>query len=276
MKLAALFHKSLLCCASAGLLAVAASCSLFEEDLLDLSGGDPSDISVAELYKRMQTATDPDGVYAKAKTYRLIQEVESVDAANSKNFYSAEVLFKTPDQVKQISLRNGKPFSILIYNNGKAWYIDPDNRKSTPVPPGTGLNLITAFSKMLKPGNNFASIFQDVQIDVNYESGRKYYRLICRLADPNIAPYVFYIDAETYLTRKFETVLYGDDGAGRKFLYTAITEDYHWISKVKMARKSLITVAGKTDESKLVSFVMNVEIPDSEFQPSVPWNHKAK
>ena len=272
MKLSAVFHTLFLCMISSALVMTAASCTMFDEDLLDLTGGEPSDLTVAELYKRMQKANDPDKVYANAKTYRMVQEVESVDASQSKDFYSAEVLFKTPDQVKQISMRNGKPFSTLIYNNGKAWYVNGE--KAKPVPPGTGLNLITAFSRMLKPRNNFSAIFQEVRIDTKFENGKKYYRLICRVPDPKIAPYVFYIDSATYLTRKLETILYGDDGNGRKFLYTAISEDYQWFSKVRIARRSMITVAGKTDESKLVSFMIDPEIPDSEFQPPIPWNHE--
>lgn len=271
MNQSVMFRSFFVTFVSFALVMTAASCSMMDEDLLDLTGGEPSDLSVAELCGKMQKANDPEKIYANAKTYKMVQEVESTDASRSKDYFSTEIFFKTPDQVKQISLRNGKTFSTFIYNNGKAWYVDGEKAKL--VPPGMGLNLITAFSRMLKPGNNFAAIFQDVRIDVKYESGKKYYRLICRVADPKIAPYVFYVDGETFLTRKLETVLYGDDGNGRKFLYTAISEDYQWFSKVRIARRSLITVAGKTDESKLVSFVINPEIPDSEFLPPVPWNH---
>ncbi len=268
-----------LCKSASCLLAVAAlagtvSCTWLDADLLDLSGGEPADITIDQLYERMSAATDPEGVYAKAKSYRLIQEVESVDAlGKNRDYYSTEVLFKQPDFIKQISLRNGVPFAMILFRDGSAWNIDPRTKKSQKLPEGTGLNLIKTFSGMLKPGNNYKTIFQDVQIDVSYSEGKKYYRLICRVADPNIAPYVFYIDAETYLTRKLETILYSNDGAGSRSLYVAITEDYEWISKVRMPRRSLITVNGKTDISKLVSFVLNPDLPDSEFSVSQPWNY---
>ena len=94
-------------------------------------------------------------------------------------------------------------------------------------------------------------------------------RLICRVDDPGIAPYVFYIDAETYLTRKLETILY-TQGGGRS-LYTAISEDYAWFSGVKMAKKLLVTVGGKTDVTRIVSFVLNPDLPDSDFTLTEPW-----
>lgn len=262
------------CLLAVAALAITTSCAWMEGDLLDLSGGEPADITIDQLCQRMSAATDPEGVYAKAKSYRLIQEVESVDG-NSKNrdYYSTVVLFKQPDFIKQVSLRNGIPFSMILFRDGSAWNIDPRTKKSQKLPEGTGLNLIKTFSDMLKPGNNYKTIFQDVQIDVSYSEGRKYYRLICRVADPAIAPYVFYIDAETYLTRKLETILYSNDGAGSRSLYVAISEDYEWISGVKMPRRSRITVNGKTDISKLISFTLNPDLPDSEFSVTQPWNY---
>ena len=86
-----------------GLLFSAVSCSLFREDLLDLENGEAADISVEELYKRMTAATDPKGLYAKAKTYKLVQEVESVSEQKSRDFYNTVVLFKDPDFIKQVS-----------------------------------------------------------------------------------------------------------------------------------------------------------------------------
>ena len=68
--------KSASCLLAATTLIMASSCTWLEGDLLDLSGGEPADITIDQLYKRMSAATDPKGVYAKAKSYRLIQEVD--------------------------------------------------------------------------------------------------------------------------------------------------------------------------------------------------------
>ena len=119
--------------------------------------------------------------------------------------------------------------------------------------------------------------------DLTLEPGEQYQIIPRTLGDTKHVQYHVYgpdcitvnqdglITADRY--GKSEVFIYGDDGNGRKFLYTAISEDYQWFSKVRIARRSMITVAGKTDESKLVSFMIDPEIPDSEFQPPVPWNH---
>ena len=67
----------------------------------------------------MTAATDPKGLYAAAKTYRLVQEVESVSDRNSRDFYSAVVLFKAPDSLKQVSIKNGKAFQMLLFKKMK-------------------------------------------------------------------------------------------------------------------------------------------------------------
>ena len=60
----------------AGVLIGSSSCSFSREDLLELEAGEPADITVEELYQRMTAATDPKKLYANAKTYKLVQEVE--------------------------------------------------------------------------------------------------------------------------------------------------------------------------------------------------------
>ncbi len=252
-----------------GIVLTASSCSFSREDLLELEAGEPADITVNELYQRMTAATDPKKLYANAKTYKLVQEVESVSEQKNRDFYNTVVLFKKPDSVKQVSIKNGKAFLMILYKDGEAWYINPINMKSSKIPSGTPLNLVKTFSGMLKPGNQYEEIFKTVEIDVTYQAGEKYYRLICRVDDPGIAPYVFYIDAETYLTRKLETILY-TQGGGRS-LYTAISEDYAWFAGVKMAKKLLVTVGGKTDVTRIVSFVLNPDLPDADFTLTEPW-----
>ncbi len=249
-------------------LFLTSSCSVFREDLLDLEAGETSDITVDELYKRMTAATDPKGLYAGAKTYKLVQEVESVSDQKNRDFYNTVVLFKAPNSIKQVSIKNGKAFMMILFKNDEAWYINPMNMKNNKIPSGTPLNLVKAFSGMLKPGNRYSEIFKTVDIDVLYQAGKKYYRLICRVDDPGIAPYVFYIDGETYLTRRLETILYSQGG---RSLYSAISEDYAWFSGVKMAKKTLVTVAGKTDVTRIVSFVLNPELPDTDFSLTEPW-----
>ena len=40
---------------------------------------------------------------------------------------------------------------------------------------------------------------------------------------------------------------------------------------MKMAKKLLVTVGGKTDVTRIVSFVLNPDLPDSDFTLTEPW-----
>ncbi len=244
------------------LLLLAACESVSNEELLDITPGMPSDITLEQLIEKMQKATDPEKVYRNAKSYALIQDVESVDGKTRTN-YSTEVLFKAPGFIRQTSKKNGKPMTTIIYRMGEAWYINPKNQKAVQVT-GKDLNLIRAFTRMLNPGMTVKDIFQSIDLDICVRDNTRYYRMVCRLDDPEIAPYVFYVDMQTCLTRRLETVIYygGDDSS----LYVAISEDYRWYDKVRMPARSLITANDKTDISKIISFQLNPEISNSVFE----------
>ncbi len=262
------------------LLAVSASACLLlagcTGDLLQLKSEDaqPADISVDSLLTRMAKANDPDHVFAGVKTYRMRQSIDSIDGREQTE-YTSEIVYKAPDWVKQTSCRDGKPFKILIFKGSEIWEITPNKNRRTRIPAGTSHNMMRAFSDMSKPGNNYRAIFKTIDIDLIREpnTGRKFYRLICRIADENVAPYVFYVDKNNYLVDKIETVLYTDNG---EYLYTGRSGQYEWRNGVRIPLQSLITVAGKTDQATTTAYEINVDIPDSEFEPSLPWNYTVK
>ena len=103
------------------------------------------------------------------------------------------------------------------------------------------------------------------------QKNRMVYRLICRVDNPEIAPYVFYIDPKTWLTDRCETILYGPDGS--RHLYVSDSEEYEMVDGIRLAKKTLVTVDGKTDTAETVVFTLNPEIPLKTFDLERPWNH---
>lgn len=86
-----------------------------------------------------------------------------------------------------------------------------------------------------------------------------------------IAPYIIYVDGRTFLTKKLETIMYAVDG--KEYLYSANTMSYVWIDDIRIARTSVVYSLNQTDISTLKEFKLNLDIPDSEFVPPVPFNH---
>jgi len=256
-----------------GLMLLVTGCA---GDMLKLSEGTPSDISLDTLLKRMDGATDPSHVYASVKSYRMVQLVVSKDKDGDKkqDEYTSEIFWKAPDSLRQVSSKNGEPFRILVAHNGQAWYIDPKTLKSTEIT-GFGYTLVKAFLDMARPGCNYKEIFPKLSVDKvqDVRSGQVRYRLICDVDKDGIAPYVLYIDPKTWLTDRCETILYTDNGP---YLYVAESRDYVWRNKVCMSMRQFVTVADKTDISMIQQYTFNPEIPEDAFDVSRPWYYNTK
>jgi len=237
----------------------------------DLPPGEKSDLTVDELVKKMDKAMDPDGNFRKAKSYVLKQKV--LDTSKFElNEYSLEIKYKAPELMKFSSIRAGKPFSTLIFDGTKAWNINPETKLATEISKGKGMNLVKTFAALTRPGSTVKTVFKSVDIDmIKDEFEVLCYRLVCRVEDSSIAPYVILVGPD-YLTRSIETVLYSDDGTEAK--YHSHTIDYAWISGIKMSKESIVEVGDRKVKYSMVSFTLNPEIPDSDFKVPEPWNAK--
>lgn len=240
-------------------------------DLLLLEEGIPADITVDQLLKKMDRATDPQKVYAKVNSYYM-KQVLTNDNKNGSDESVSEIYWKAPGYMKQISSRNGVVINIIISKDGHFWYVNPKNKKSREIK-GKDALLVKTFTDIATPGLDYKKIFHKVEIDqiIDPEKNRKVYRLICRVNNPEIAPYVFYIDPKTWLTDRCETILYGPDGSQR--LYVADSEEYEMVNGVRMPKKTMVTVDGKTETARTVEFTLNPEIPLKTFDLEKPWNH---
>ena len=240
-------------------------------DLLLLEDGTPADITVDELLRKMDRATDPHKVYANIKSYYMKQVLMN-DNKNGRGESVSEIYWKKPGYMKQISSRNGEVINIIISKDGKYWYVNPKNKKSREIR-GKDALLVKTFTDIATPGLDYKKIFHTVEIDqiLDPEQDRMVYRLICRVNNPDIAPYVFYINPKTWLTDRCETILYGQDGSQR--LYIAKSSEYEMINGVRMPKKTLVTVDGRTETAVIAEFTFNPEIPASTFEFERPWNH---
>ncbi|MBQ7403852.1 MAG: hypothetical protein IJW05_10475 [Lentisphaeria bacterium] len=240
-------------------------------DLLLLEDGTPADITVDELIRKMDRATDPQKIYANVQSYYMKQTLSS-DNVNGSEESVSEIFWRAPGYLKQVSYRNGEVINIIISREGRFWYVNPRTKKSREIK-GKDAQLVKAFTDIATPGLNYKKIFHSVEIDqiLDPERNRVVYRLICRVDNPEIAPYVFYIDPKTWLTDRCETILYGPDGSQR--LYVADSEEYEVVNGVRMPKKTLVTVDGKTETATTVTFTLNPDIPLSTFDLEKPWNH---
>ena len=242
------------------------------QDLLHLEPMEPADIKVPELVAKMGKATDPYRRYYNCKSY-MMKQTFSVMQSGAKETLSIESRFQAPDKMRLTTFRNQTPTVIQVYNAGKAWSYDCATRKTTPVPKGIPTELMRIFTQMGTPSMDATKIFKTVSIDMKIENGYKTYRLICDAGVKGIAPYVFYINGQTYLTEKMETIMYINGG---EYLYVNVPADYTWYAdnSIRLPVTSTVKQMDITRISKMTDFKINVDFPDSDFQPPVPFSHR--
>ena len=260
--------------------AILPACKLSEVEIEEMLGlndpGEPADLTVDQLIKHMEAATDPEGKFKSAKSYILRQVIveESQKDADDNPFtqktktsvdqYESELKFRKPDFERQTSYRNGEPFACLLFKEGQAWNIDTKKNQATAIT-GHQLRLFRVFNSFSHPNNNLEDVFSRIDISTVYLRGARHYRVVCRTEDLEIAPYVMYVHADTFITTRMETILYTD--GGQEFLYRAIPSRYEKRSGVLMPTIISTTIGeDRNDVILLKEFELNVTFSDDVFQ----------
>ena len=260
--------------------AILPACKLSEVEIEEMLGlndpGEPADLTVDQLIKHMEAATDPEGKFKNAKSYILRQVIveESQKDADDNPFtqktktsvdqYESELKFRKPDFERQTSYRNGEPFACLLFKEGQAWNIDPKKNQATSIT-GHQLRLFRVFNSFSHPNNNLEDVFSHIDISTVYIRGARHYRVVCRTDDLEIAPYVMYVHAESFITTKMETILYTD--GGQEFLYRAIPSRYEKRSGVLMPTIISTTIGeDRNDVILLKEFELDVTFSEDTFQ----------
>ena len=256
------------------------ACRLSEAEIEEMLGlndpGEPANLSVEQLIMHMEAATDPEGNFKNAKSYILRQVIveesqKDVDDSpftqrkkTSVDQYETEIKFRKPDFERQVSYRKGEPFASLLFKEGRAWTIDPKKDKATEIT-GHQLRLFHVFNSFSHPNNNLEDVFSNIDISTVYLRGARHYRVVCRTDDVEIAPYVMYVHADTFVTTKMETILYTDDG--QEYLYVAIPDRFEKRNGVLIPTITKTTIGEDRHEVILLrEFELNVTFSEDVFK----------
>ena len=130
---------------------------------------------------------------------------------------------------------------------------------------GHQLRLFHIFNSFSHPNNNLEDVFSTIDISTVYLNGARQYRVVCRADDVEIAPYVMYVNANTFITTRMETILYTD--GGEEFLYIAQPDRFEKRSGVLMPTITKTTIGEDRHEVILLrEFELNVTFSDDVFQ----------
>ncbi len=217
------------------------------------SPGSAQNSKVAEIADRMKAAADPNGAYKKSYSYSQKQKLEA-----GGNTYIMETVYKVPAMSKTETTINDKLINTLIYNDGKAWSIDPDGEKTEIG--GGELLALTVMNKMQSPDASLCKIFEKITIKEGKLGQNDCFILECEAGGPDIYKMDFYVDKKDYLTKKMVTSRNGSP-------YVAEIKKYSLLQGVLLASETSVEYNGSKSLIYLMDYKLNIDIPDSKFKP---------
>ena len=255
--------KNIVNCFFIGIVALFSGCAA---DLTDVLA--PSPLSLEELEKRMNAASDPQGNFASSKSYIMKQEIKELYWLNDDVIRMVEVKFEKPDKFALITYDDNQPASVFCTDGNSGWVAYYKDRKIVRLDEA-GLRRMRALASLWTPGaGGYSSVFKDVQVyKCTNEEGR-FFRIDCK--GPELSePISFYVDADDYLLRRVKMNFQLPGGKSSR--YENIILDYELRDGVRIPMATRIIQDGVKQESKVIYYKLNPEIPAGDFQPPVFW-----
>ena len=251
--------KRLLAAVSAAVSAVFFfGCSTVEDEL------SPADLSLAELENRMHRASDPQGNFAKAKTYRILQTITTPQFLDDPLEQLVEVKFQRPDKFSMISYQDNKPVSMWCSDGQRGWVVDYDKR-DIRVLDGRELRRMRLMSQISNPQESFSKIFVKVELFRCRNVEGDFYRVDCYGEDQK-TPLSIYVDAATGLMRRMKFDL--PVGAGQ-LQYDARIVEHGSREGVVVPLVTEVVQNGEKQIGKITSYRLNPQFQELDFLPPV-------
>ncbi|MBR2344593.1 MAG: hypothetical protein IKA71_02270 [Lentisphaeria bacterium] len=222
------------------------------------------DITLEELEKKMDQATDPSGIFAQSRTYSLLQQVSTKRFLSDPDEYLVEVKFETPDKFSLTTYEENRPVSMWCSDGKRGWIADYNSRKIQMLD-GKALRRMTVMAQISNPRESYTKIFPKVELHACSNELGNFYRIDCFGEEQNY-PISIYVDAGSYLVKrmKFDAVV-----GSSTISYDARIKKYELREGVMVPVLTEIIQDGETQISKITSYRLNVSIPETDFLPPV-------
>ena len=225
-----------------------------------------SDLSVAELEKRMNAAVDPQGLFAASKSYVMRQEIREKQWLDEDTVKMVELKFEKPDKLALITYDDNQISSVFCSDGSRGWIADYNSKKVMQLD-AKGLRRMQTLTSLSRPGGGgYQSVFKRVDIHKCVNDDGIFYRLSCYGSEQEY-PLYFYIDAKDYLLRRAKMkVVVGD---GKVLDYENRIDGYAMRDGVVIPIECEVRQLGATQKSKVIHYELNAKFAPSEFQAPV-------
>lgn len=236
-------------------LLLAGGCSSFSEEI------SAADISIDELEKRMQQAMDPNGRFARAKSYVMRQQVTTDRSwMELPEIQMVEVKFRAPDHLKLTTYTDNKPEQMIIARSGEGWFVNMDSKKVVRLD-RQKLESVLMLARLTNPGTPLKEVFKKISIDRSRIGEEDFYRLTCS-REKNTPMYI-YVGCKDFFSRRLRMTM---GVPGSRMNYDSRMLNYSMYEGVMIPDESIVRQGSIEQKSKVIYYKLDVELDDKEFR----------
>ena len=239
------------------ILLISAGCAAPEQEEIMAS-----DLTIEELESRMKKAMDPNGRFARARTYVMRQQVVTERGwLETPIVQMVEVKFRQPDQFKLTTYTDNEAELSIIANGSAGWMVDLKREKVVKLDK-EGLERVLVMVRLTNPGNRLKNVFESVSLDRCRLDGENYYRFTCRNKDRN--PMYIYVGEKDYFNKRLRM----DLEVGKSSIkYDSKMQGYSMYEGVMIPDESLVIQGNTAQKSKVIYYKLDENLSDEEFRP---------
>lgn len=226
----------------------------------------PSDITLQELEKKMNEATDPKGLFASSKSYIMRQEICEKHFLEDDEISMVEVKFEKPGKFAITTYEDNQPVTVICTNGKRAWMVECKDRREIPLSK-EGIRRVEMLSSLGRPGSGgYSAVFPKVELHKCTNEDGVFYRVTC-YGEFQKEPMYFYIGVRDFLLRMVKMKVRVN--ADTAYDYENRIFDYEMRDGVLIPMKTKIRQNGAVQESKVIYYKLNPKIPARDFLPPV-------
>ena len=226
----------------------------------------PSDLTVGELEKQMNSATDPRGVFAASNSYIMRQEIREKQFLDDDVIKMVEVKFEKPDKLALTTYEDNQIASVFCTDGKRGWIADYNSKKVVMLSE-RGLRRMNMLAALSRPGSGgYQAVFDKVEINKCTNKDGEFYRLTC-YGKEQPYPMYLYVDSRNFLLRQAKMKVSVNDKDA--FDYESRILNYGKREGVLIPMHTEVRQLGAVQRSKVIHYELNRKFDSSDFQAPV-------
>lgn len=222
----------------------------------------PVDIELGDLLKRMNSALDPSGSYAKADSYIQRQLLRTDRFLDDPQEEVVELQFEKPSRFRLTTYRDQEPVTAWIVNGDSGWIVNYSSKRSDIIR-GKVLAQMKALTLLATPDSSLEKVFSKIDLTGCRIDSIDYYKLSCR--NPGDESLIdIYVGKQDFLIHRIYAQIRTAGGSTNSL---STIRNYELRDGVMIPVETDIKTGSAHQTSQTIFYQLDAEIPPEQFMP---------